>query len=492
MLNQILIGRDRYQLIQELGSKNNRATFLAKNLALDELVIIKILKFDDDLTWEHFKLFEREAETLKSLSHPAIPNYRDYFETNLPDLNGFALVQEYISAKSLKQHRIAGLKFTEPEVKKIASKLLEILIYLHQQKPPVIHRDIKPSNVLLNDRSGHSIGKVYLVDFGSVQNIGATQGSSITIVGTYGYMPPEQFGGQTTPASDIYSLGATLIYLLTGQHPANLPQKNLRIQFEGLTQLTPGFERWLQKAIAPDPQQRFSSAKAALKALQSADTVYVPPVLVEKPFGSKIKLLKNEQKLEILFPSRRLQSLFTCLFGLILFGPYFYLIWSLISVPLSWLVSLLSLLLNILLTMFHSGNFLQIAIASIFSSIALWFIVKHTWIIICRIWHLILFDPDGRVKLQIDRQQINWTYTLFGFKYQDPKPCLIRDIKQLFYSDPYVIKSHNEGWSYTKVLPSITIATDDTKYQIKDLTSPEVDWLGKELSQRLSLPFKKD
>ncbi|MGB3534227.1 MAG: protein kinase [Microcoleaceae cyanobacterium] len=85
--------------------------------------------------------------------------------------------------------------------------------YLHSHLHPVIHRDIKPSNILLTDRSGNSPGTVYLVDFGSVKTV--IQSGTITIVGTYGYMPTEQFGGKTTPASDLYSLGATLIYLIT-------------------------------------------------------------------------------------------------------------------------------------------------------------------------------------------------------------------------------------------------------------------------------------
>ncbi|MBD1874302.1 hypothetical protein H6F75_12480 [Nodosilinea sp. FACHB-131] len=87
----------------------------------------------------------------------------------------------------------------------IAKALLDILEYLYRLQPPVIHRDIKPSNVLLKNRSGNSPGEVYLIDFGSVQT--AAHGGTVTVVGTYGYMPPEQFGGRSLPASD---LGRTL------------------------------------------------------------------------------------------------------------------------------------------------------------------------------------------------------------------------------------------------------------------------------------------
>ena len=101
---------------------------------------------------------------------------------------------------------------SEAEIKQIATSILEILIYLHGLNPPVIHRDIKPSNILLGDRSGNSVGQIYLIDFGSVQTDAAKEGGTMTVVRTYGYIPPEQFGSCTVPASDLHSLGATLIY----------------------------------------------------------------------------------------------------------------------------------------------------------------------------------------------------------------------------------------------------------------------------------------
>ena len=100
----------------------------------------------------------------------------------------------------------------------------------------MIHRDIKPSNILLSDRSGHNAGQVYLVDFGSVQTI--VHSGTKTMVGTYGYMPFEQFGDRCVPASDLYSLGATLIYLATGYPPDQLPQKEGRLLFKNKVNLS--------------------------------------------------------------------------------------------------------------------------------------------------------------------------------------------------------------------------------------------------------------
>jgi serine/threonine protein kinase len=117
---------------------------------------------------------------------------------------------------------------------------------INQHPPTVIHRDIKPSNILLGDRSGNSLGQVYLVDFGSVQTV--ADGGTITVVGIYGYMPPEQFGGKTIPASDLYSLGATLIDLLTRTHPADLPSRNGCIRFEA-ERLVVGHPLWRKAMV---------------------------------------------------------------------------------------------------------------------------------------------------------------------------------------------------------------------------------------------------
>ena len=110
--------------------------------------------------------------------------------------------------------------------------------------------------------------KIYLIDFGSVQNAVNLPQRTITIVGTYGYMQMEQFGGQTVPASDLYSLGATLIYLMTGRHPAELPQDEGRIAFEQVINLSSGLANWLRLMIEPSLKRRLNSAKVALDFLE--------------------------------------------------------------------------------------------------------------------------------------------------------------------------------------------------------------------------------
>jgi serine/threonine protein kinase len=261
--------RDRYAIQHQLGKKAGRQTLLAQDLQTQASVVVKVLTFSPDFHWDDLKLFEREAETLKSLEHPAIPRYLDYFELDSASSKGFALVQSYIAAKSLEDHLKAGRSFSETEIKQLAEALLDILTYLHGRQPAVIHRDIKPSNILLGDRSGNHVGEVYLVDFGSVQTLAATEGGTITVVGTYGYMPPEQYGGRAVPASDLYSLGATCIYLATGKHPADLPQKNLQIQFIEAVTLSSPLIDWLQWMTEPALDHRLNSPQDALTALRT-------------------------------------------------------------------------------------------------------------------------------------------------------------------------------------------------------------------------------
>ncbi|KAM3101328.1 serine/threonine protein kinase [Phormidesmis sp. 146-12] len=269
---------DRYHIQKQLGKKAGRLTLLAQDLQTGESVVIKRLTFSSDFTWDDLKLFERETETLRSLSHPSIPGYVDSFEIDTVNGQGFALVQSYIEARSLEDHLKAGRRFSELEVKQIVNDLLGILDYLHSRQPPVIHRDIKPSNVLLTDRSGNSAGQVYLVDFGSVQTLATREGQTVTVVGTYGYMPPEQFGGLASAASDLYSLGATAIALLTGMHPADLPQRNLCLQFEKAAQVSPEFGSWIKQATAPSVEKRFTSARSALQALNQPEIRHLQPL----------------------------------------------------------------------------------------------------------------------------------------------------------------------------------------------------------------------
>lgn len=264
MLESEEILQGRYQLKQKLGKNAGRQTWLAEDLSTEakEKVVVKLLAFGGEVQWDDLKLFEREAQVLKQLDHPRIPKYRDYFHIDDRTL-WFGLVQEYIPGASLKELLSQGRKFTKKEIHKITVSVLNILFYLHEKNPPVLHRDIKPSNLIWGEDE-----HIYLVDFGAVQDRAATEGATFTVVGTYGYAPMEQFGGRAVPASDLYALGATLIHLLTGIPPADLPQKNLQIQFADKVNLSPHLASWLTKMTEPALERRFSNVREALENLK--------------------------------------------------------------------------------------------------------------------------------------------------------------------------------------------------------------------------------
>ncbi|UBF25330.1 serine/threonine protein kinase [Kovacikia minuta CCNUW1] len=294
MSGQIL--GDRYEVERQIGKQTGRWTLLARDLISDEQVVLKLLFLDEQLEADDLKLFEREVEILKSLSHPSIPRYLGYFEHQLPNDKALVLIQTYVEGKSLEQCLQQRRTFTEVETKQLARALLNILMYLHGRQPAILHRDIKPSNILLANR------RAYLVDFGSVKTIrGKEETSSFTVVGTYGYMPPEQFSGRVLPASDLFSLGATLITLIAGNHPSSLPHRGTRIDFSQLPNLSPEYADWLAWLTEPNLEHRVKSAQEALQALEQGRPTIPSPV--EKPPDTKISLIKDANSLEVLIPA---------------------------------------------------------------------------------------------------------------------------------------------------------------------------------------------
>lgn len=327
MLTSGQVINQRYQLQEKLGKNAGRQTWLAKDLhwqtseqnqeedaIADSLVVVKLLAFGADVQWEDLKLFEREGQILKQLDHARIPRYQDYFSLEEKYL-WFGLVQEYIPGKSLKQLLDAGKRFSELEVVKIAEEILAILIYLHTSQPPILHRDIKPSNLILGTDN-----HIYLVDFGAVQDRAATEGSTFTVVGTYGYAPMEQFGGKSVPASDLYALGATLIHLLTRTSPAELPTKNLTLQFRDRTSIKPQLAGWLEKITSPAVERRYQSAQQALRAWQEATSNNQPKISFNRELSQvnhnldsvlisrRVKINHNPNHLEIKISPQGLKS----------------------------------------------------------------------------------------------------------------------------------------------------------------------------------------
>ncbi|MBE9228539.1 pentapeptide repeat-containing protein [Phormidium sp. LEGE 05292] len=272
-----------YEVVQELGLNREagRITYLANVLNSEQQVVIKEFRFaNSGVDWSGFKTYQREIEVLQQLHHPRIPRYLNSFETP----TGFCLVQEYKKAPFLAER----YSFSLEEIQQIAISVLEILVYLQQRTPPVIHRDIKPENILVDEQLN-----AYLVDFGFARIRGGELALSSVAGGTIGFMPPEeQFGRSLTAASDLYSLGATLICLVTGTRSVEIGKlidDNYRFNFQRLVpQLPPRFGQWLMRMVEPNVKFRYSDATVALTALQK---IMQPPgyVIQLRNLPAKIK-----------------------------------------------------------------------------------------------------------------------------------------------------------------------------------------------------------
>jgi serine/threonine protein kinase len=491
MLGEEQVLRDRYQIQRQLGHNAGRRTLLAQDLHTQELVVLKILSFNSDFRWEDLKLFEREAETLKSLSQPAIPRYLDYFEVDLPDCRGFVLVQSYIDATSLQEWIKRGRTFSEDEVKQIAKALLNVLSYLHDRNPPVIHRDIKPSNILLKgDRSAHQVGDLYLVDFGSVQTAVREIGT-MTIVGTYGYMPPEQFSGRAFRASDLYSLGATLIYLVTGTHPADLLQEDLLLEFEPVVHLSPSFVQWLKLLTHPNRKQRFSSATVALQALEQPfvesqlieSSTQSTPLTLQKPVDSQISLRKDAETLEIYLPPEKLaESL------------------GAISCSFLFFCFLTAISLSCLLSSVPSGNWFLTLIGLMFLCTGISCLCQP------------FFAANEHTRIRIDQKSMSVTKTPFGreqlvFHARRSNLYKLTYVKRLYRQDSEagIVEVPPELKIWAKQLGNYDALYRDISYRIGQsvsadsktrfygcLTTQELDWLAQELSNWLGLPISRE
>ena len=326
------------------------------------------------------------------------------------------------------------------------------MIYLHEQNPPVIHRDIKPSNILLHSRSGHSVGQVYLVDFGSVQNQAAKFGGTITVVGTYGYMAPEQFGGRSVPASDLYGLGATLIYLVTGLHPTELPQQDLRIQFaDRVRHLNSNLIHWLEWMTEPSLDQRLSSAGEAWHSLKNPRPIDQTPIELHPP-GSEIKLTKTSEFIEIVIPPAGVG------FGLV----------ALLSAAIAANSPSFVTVFN-----FQEDDGASTNLPAISPQL-----IMLSGSFLAAVGVMFLFALFRELRIRIDRQQISYSSHLLGLRWNHYRPASRQDICQL------------EIQQIAYKVSQLIIQAGNQKYRLGEeqkLSESEIDWLARELSQWLDL-----
>lgn len=257
-------GLQRYQIMEALGAGSQGQTFRAVDRVTGQSVAIKVLQLKNlGGDWKPFDLFERECQVLRDLQHPAIPRYLDQFAS---DTTGeFFLVMELVDGEPLSR-RFGRAGMTEPELRALLLQALDILEYLHARHPPVVHRDIKPSNLIARPQRPDS--PLALIDFGGVRLALQPDGGS-TMIGTFGYMAPEQLHGEATPATDIYALGATLAALAAGTPAERLPRRGLTIDLAAVLPPSP-LRDVLAQMLAPEPAQRLPDAAAVRRALARA------------------------------------------------------------------------------------------------------------------------------------------------------------------------------------------------------------------------------
>jgi serine/threonine-protein kinase len=255
-----------YQVLRTLGKGGMGTTYLAwdsvsKVTDVPQLLVIKQMNADMAKIPKAQELFIREASILKHLNHAGVPKYYDFF---VEDGKKY-LAMELIHGQDLDKR----IRSTGPVTPKQAIAWMvqtcDILDYLHHQQTPLIHRDIKPANLMV--RSGNN--SIVVLDFGAVKEIGTKPG---TRIGAEGFCAPEQELGQPLTQSDLYAIGPTLIFLLTGENPLKFYRqrgRNFRFEIKGIPTITDQLRQVIDCVTEPLPRDRYHTAKDLAQALMS-------------------------------------------------------------------------------------------------------------------------------------------------------------------------------------------------------------------------------
>ncbi len=275
-----LIVCERYRIVELLGRGGMGAVYGATDES-GHKVAAKVLTLKTANDWTAWELFQRSSHVLMQLEHPGLPKVYAFAQDKPARL---ILVREAFDGGSLAERVKSDRRISPTVLNDLTVSLLEILTYLQSLVPPVIHRDIKPANIMF--RSPESWEPV-LADFDTIA-APESQRTGLTIVGTIGYAAPEQFSGESTPSSDLFGLGATLLNVITHTEPDRMRRQDGQLVLgNALDGLDATLARVLRRMVELDPRDRFADARAALAALLAPDPPNVADV-VEPPFESNL------------------------------------------------------------------------------------------------------------------------------------------------------------------------------------------------------------
>ncbi len=251
--------QERYTIKNIIGKGAMGTVYLAYDGRLSNDCAVKEMVpsfLEEEEKKQFMELFKQEAHMLNTLDHTNLPKVIDYFL----EKDRYYLVMDYIKGRTVKDY-IENSSADIETVKKIIYQLCDILEYLHGQH--IIFRDLKPSNIMILPDF-----KVKLIDFGIARIFKDSRQYDTVIVGTPGFCPPEQYGrGQTDERSDIYSLGANLYYMLTGNVP-DLPVEKGRKEIESNSNLAPELRSLILKCLSSEPEKRFCTISDFRKAFE--------------------------------------------------------------------------------------------------------------------------------------------------------------------------------------------------------------------------------
>ena len=254
----------KYRIIELAGKGGTSFVYRAVHERLQNEWAVKEIRKE---TCDNFSFFRRrliaEADLLKKLRHPGLPGIIDIIEES----GAVYIIMEFIHGKTLKELVYEKGNYSEKETVDILLQVCDVLNYLHSQKPPIIYRDLKPANLMIED------GKVKLIDFGTAReySYGKTGGDTVSL-GTRGYAAPEQYGGmgQTDARTDIYCLGVTGFFLMTGRSPDRPPYQLCPVR-QINPWLSEGIEDIILRCTEGDPDKRFQNCRDLMGALKHID-----------------------------------------------------------------------------------------------------------------------------------------------------------------------------------------------------------------------------